>query len=107
MMGTRGRRPLHVACYRGRRVAAMEDAPGPIPGRDSWHPLRSTEDARGENVDLDQPLWWQRGIVYQIYPRSFQDGNGDGVGDLSGIASRLDYLADLGVDAIWISPIFP
>src|SRR5438034_1178294 len=52
------------------------------------------------------PPWWQRGVVYQIYPRSFQDSNGDGVGDLDGIASRLDYLVELGVDAIWLSPIF-
>ena len=52
-------------------------------------------------------LWWQRGVIYQIYPRSFQDSNGDGVGDLRGIRSRLDYLVDLGVDAIWLSPIFP
>ncbi|MFG1204444.1 alpha-amylase family glycosyl hydrolase [Xanthobacter aminoxidans] len=53
------------------------------------------------------PLWWQSGVVYQIYPRSFQDSNGDGVGDLKGIISRLAYLADLGIDAIWISPIYP
>src|SRR5262249_5079178 len=52
-----------------------------------------------------EPLWWQRGIVYQIYPRSFQDSNGDGIGDLTGIASRLDYLAWLGVDAVWLSPV--
>jgi alpha-glucosidase len=52
-------------------------------------------------------LWWQRGIVYQIYPLSFQDSNGDGKGDLNGIRQRLDYLAWLGVDAIWISPIYP
>jgi alpha-glucosidase len=51
--------------------------------------------------------WWQRGVLYQIYPRSFQDSNGDGVGDLSGIASRLDYVASLGVDAVWLSPIYP
>ncbi len=51
--------------------------------------------------------WWKRGIVYQIYPRSFQDSNGDGVGDLNGIVQRLDYLVWLGVDAIWISPIYP
>ena len=51
--------------------------------------------------------WWQWGIVYQIYPRSFQDNDGDGVGDLKGITSRLDYLQWLGVTAIWISPIFP
>jgi len=57
--------------------------------------------------ETEGPLWWQRGIVYQIYPRSFQDANGDGVGDLEGIRQRLDYLAGLGVDAIWISPIFP
>ncbi|GAA5785922.1 alpha-amylase family glycosyl hydrolase [Chitiniphilus shinanonensis] len=51
--------------------------------------------------------WWQRGVIYQIYPRSFQDGNGDGVGDLAGIRRRLDYLAWLGVDALWIPPIYP
>ncbi len=51
--------------------------------------------------------WWKRGIVYEIYVRSFQDSNGDGVGDLNGIRRRLDYLGWLGVDAIWISPIYP
>jgi alpha-glucosidase len=52
-------------------------------------------------------LWWQRGVIYQIYPRSFQDTNGDGIGDLKGIARRLDYLVELGIDAIWISPTYP
>jgi glycosidase len=51
--------------------------------------------------------WWERGTIYQIYPRSFQDSDGDGVGDLRGVERRLDYLADLGVDAVWLSPIFP
>ncbi|MEN9939192.1 MAG: hypothetical protein RLZZ387_5771 [Chloroflexota bacterium] len=51
--------------------------------------------------------WWQHGVIYQIYPRSYQDSDGDGVGDLLGITRRLDYLQWLGVDAIWISPIFP
>jgi alpha-glucosidase len=50
--------------------------------------------------------WWKRGVVYQIYPRSFGDGNGDGVGDLQGLRARLDHLAWLGVDAIWLSPFF-
>jgi hypothetical protein len=51
--------------------------------------------------------WWQSGTIYQIYPRSFQDSNGDGIGDLAGIIERLDHLLDLGIDAIWISPIYP
>jgi alpha-glucosidase len=51
--------------------------------------------------------WWQTAAIYQIYPRSFQDSNGDGIGDLAGIMRRLPYLVDLGVDAIWLSPIFP
>src|SRR4051812_15808694 len=51
--------------------------------------------------------WWQRGTIYQVYPRSFMDSDNDGVGDLRGIVSRLDYVRWLGVDAIWISPIYP
>src|SRR5580693_737671 len=51
--------------------------------------------------------WWQTGIIYQIYPRSFADASGDGVGDLAGIRRRLPYLAELGIDAVWLSPIFP
>lgn len=55
---------------------------------------------------MADPTWWQSAVIYQIYPRSFQDSNGDGVGDLRGIVQRLSYLAELGVDAIWLSPIF-
>ncbi len=56
---------------------------------------------------MSEHLWWQRGTVYQVYPRSFQDTDRDGVGDLEGIRRRLDYVTWLGVDAIWISPIYP
>mgnify|MGYP001245133361 CR=1 FL=1 len=55
---------------------------------------------------MEKLKWWEKAIIYQIYPRSFQDSTGDGVGDLPGITSRLNYVADLGVDAIWISPFF-
>jgi alpha-glucosidase len=51
--------------------------------------------------------WWRHAVIYELYPRSFQDSNGDGVGDLKGITSRLDYLHDLGIDAIWITPMYP
>jgi alpha-glucosidase len=51
--------------------------------------------------------WWKHAVIYEIYPRSFQDSNGDGVGDLNGITQRLDYLQHLGIDAIWISPMYP
>jgi len=55
----------------------------------------------------DSYAWWQRGIIYQVYPRSFMDDNGDGVGDLRGVTGRLDYLQWLGVDTVWLSPIYP
>ena len=57
--------------------------------------------------DTADPEWWRGAVIYQIYPRSFQDSNGDGIGDLAGITRRLPYVASLGVDAIWISPFFP
>ena len=66
--------------------------------------MKETQKASGSPESY---LWWQRGIIYQIYPRSFMDGNGDGVGDLAGITSRLDYLRWLGVDAVWLSPVYP
>ena len=56
----------------------------------------------GENMNK----WWENAVVYQIYPKSFQDSNGDGYGDIRGIISRLDYLKDLGIDAVWISPMY-
>ena len=62
--------------------------------------------ARGALVGSATP-WWQHAVIYEIYPRSYQDSNGDGVGDLKGITQRLDYLQGLGVDAIWIAPMYP
>src|SRR5271169_6129538 len=53
-----------------------------------------------------QPTWWKEAVVYQVYPRSFKDSNGDGIGDLKGITSSLDYLQKLGVNVIWLSPHF-
>ena len=50
--------------------------------------------------------WWKESVVYQIYPRSFQDSNHDGIGDLGGILRRLDYLKDLGVDVVWLCPVY-
>src|ERR1700692_628203 len=50
--------------------------------------------------------WWKEAVVYQIYPRSFKDNNGDGIGDLKGIISKLDYIKSLGVDVVWLNPIY-
>ena len=55
---------------------------------------------------IKQPKWWQTAVIYQIYPRSFADGDGDGIGDLRGVESRLESLQALGIDAIWFSPFF-
>jgi len=63
--------------------------------------------ARRQTSQFAQDPWWKHAVIYEIYPRSFQDSNGDGVGDINGIASRLDYLHDLGIGAIWITPMSP
>ena len=59
------------------------------------------------SIAAETQPWWKGAVIYEIYPRSFQDTNGDGIGDLNGITSRLDYLKSLGVDAIWLTPIYP
>lgn len=69
--------------------------------------LSLTASAQNKGVDAEGHQWWQHAVFYEIYPRSFADSNNDGIGDLKGINSRLDYLHWLGVDAIWISPMFP
>jgi len=64
-------------------------------------------DAAMGQPDAEGHQWWQHAVFYEIYPRSFADSNNDGIGDLNGITSKLDYLQRLGVDAIWITPCFP
>lgn len=66
-----------------------------------------TKLAASHNPHFDDPDWWRHAVVYQVYPRSFADADNDGTGDIQGIISKLAYLADLGVDALWISPWYP
>jgi alpha-glucosidase len=66
-------------------------------------PLRAAQQSPSQDTDE----WWRHAVIYEIYPQSFQDTDGDGIGDLKGITSRLDYLKNLGIDAIWITPIYP
>ena len=70
------------------------------------HDRRREAALDGLGRQIGEGDWWRGAVVYQIYIRSFQDSDGDGVGDLKGIAERLEYIASLGVDAIWISPFF-
>jgi alpha-glucosidase len=76
-------------------VAAGQTAPAKSP---------ATKPAVSQQSELD---WWKNAVIYEIYPRSFQDTTGDGIGDLNGITRRLDYLKELGVDAIWLTPVYP
>ena len=81
----------------GMVMAAVVMAAGGAPGQEAVAGAAASSDA----------TWWKHAVIYEIYPRSFMDSNGDGVGDLKGIASRMDYLEKLGVDAIWIAPMYP
>ncbi|MDE3063085.1 MAG: alpha-glucosidase [Acidobacteriota bacterium] len=67
----------------------------------------STPSARQASTETSGNEWWRHAVIYEIYPRSFQDSNGDGIGDLKGVTERLDYLKNLGIDAIWLTPIYP
>lgn len=71
-----------------------------------WTACASAAPAPSATAGDGQP-WWRHAVIYEIYPRSFQDSDGDGIGDLNGITARLDYLQELGVDAIWLSPVYP
>src|SRR5262245_42662896 len=70
--------------------------------------LSSFQSLAQTNISADtvQLKWWKKAIVYQIYPRSFKDSDGDGIGDLKGIISKLDYIKSLGVDVVWLNPIY-
>ena len=70
------------------------------------HVSLGSDETSGPVIDASDADWWRGAVIYQIYPRSFQDASGDGIGDLAGIAGRMGYIASLGVDAIWISPFY-
>lgn len=80
-------------------------SPSPFTALASCSHRNSSPMAANPTASADLP-WWKTAVVYQIYPISFFDSNGDGIGDLNGIASKLDYLKDLGVDVLWLSPIY-
>ena len=77
-------------------------------GKEPAKPAASPQ-ATAQTASKSQPAdpWWKHAVIYEIYPRSFQDSDGDGVGDINGITSRLDYLQTLGIDAVWITPMYP
>jgi alpha-glucosidase len=77
-----------------------------LPGAHAQSAARQVPSAVDQRNTSSDP-WWKHGVIYEIYPRSFQDTDGDGIGDIKGITSRLDYIKDLGVDAIWITPMYP
>ena len=68
--------------------------------------MNITINLEGTKKYMKESKWWKKAVIYQIYPKSFQDSNGDGIGDLNGIIQRLDYLENLGIDAIWLSPVY-
>jgi alpha-glucosidase len=93
----------------GATITAAQTAPARVPAaKPAQDQIRAQQAAPASGESEERELdWWKNAVIYEIYPRSFQDSNGDGVGDLNGIISRLDYLKSLGVDAIWLTPIYP
>ena len=96
-----GRVKISTLLRFARRKIADADAVA-----DTMIDLFNQEDNTPQSAPSPEHAWWKEAVVYQIYPRSFQDGNGDGIGDIRGVIGRLDYLKSLGVDAVWFSPIF-
>jgi alpha-glucosidase len=101
MIGIRG------LAFRARRVAIFAVIIAWSTAASGAAQTAASHTARHAAAPSSGPAWWQHAVIYEIYPRSFQDSNGDGIGDLNGIVSRLDYLESLGVNAIWLTPIFP
>jgi alpha-glucosidase len=89
-----------TSTIRSLTVSLSVGAVALLAGSQTPQAAQSTQQSAGQE-------WWRHAVIYEIYPRSFQDSDGDGVGDIKGIASRLDYLHDLGIDAIWITPMYP
>ncbi len=86
-----------IALFLG--AAALSAGGQTVPAQSTPQPSAATQASEQD--------WWKNAVIYEIYPRSFQDSNGDGIGDLNGITQRLDYLKELGVDAIWLTPVYP
>ena len=100
--------PRVVSLAGGLRLSTLERLTRRFTGPGLMDALLALVNAHAEPVPDGSPsdAWWRDAVFYQVYPRSFCDSNGDGIGDLRGVISRLDYLADLGVDCLWLSPIF-
>ena len=94
---------LGASLLLGSLAAAAQSAAAPA-ARSSAQTTAAASHAGAKLINGYEPKWWKEAVVYQIYPRSFQDSNGDGIGDLKGITSHLDYLQKLGVNVIWLSP---
>ena len=91
-------RPEHAASEAVARGLGLAPTTAEVDGERRW---------RRRLPSMNSSDWWKSAVVYQVYPRSFADSDGDGVGDLRGITAKVDYLADLGVDVVWLSPIYP
>ncbi|MGA2849650.1 MAG: alpha-glucosidase [Terracidiphilus sp.] len=91
-----------LACFAGGQQLPARSQIQPMLGA----AVSASQDTNGTR-NASERDWWKNAVIYEIYPRSFQDSNGDGIGDLNGITEHLDYLKDLGVDAIWLSPVYP
>jgi alpha-glucosidase len=107
MIARRSHPALHIGWMASSILAilAVSTLGNPVWAQ-SQQPAPAATHAKSATQQMDGP-WWKHAVLYEIYPRSFQDSNGDGIGDLNGITQRLDYLQSLGVDSLWLSPIYP